>query len=78
MTVFCEWCDFVHSDTRKLPPYRWRCIKVKIHPRGYKFVSETFAPNPPYERCEAVNHDGQCELFEPIRQLNKPENKDAA
>ena len=63
MTVYCEDCDFVHGDTRKDAPWRQRCIKAPVEPRGFDFVSRAYAPSPPYELCSRVNEGGHCEMF---------------
>ena len=54
----CSTCDHVHSDTRKHPPYRWRCIKFPILP-GFNPVDPDFRPEPPYALCSNINH-GHC------------------
>lgn len=67
MTVFCEDCGNIHSDTRKEPPWRQRCIKAPIEPSGFGFVSRAYAPSPPYALCRDRNEDGHCDDFEPRR-----------
>ena len=64
--VFCEACDNVHSATRNLDPWKWRCMKAPIQP-GYGFVSPNWAPHPPYAKCEYRNQNGACEDFAPRR-----------
>lgn len=67
MTVFCQDCANVHSDTRdEKKPWTWRCVKHP-HPSGYYFVHPTYAPAPPYHRCKIANRDGRCNLFQPLR-----------
>jgi hypothetical protein len=66
MTI-CELCDHVHPDTRKEAPWRWRCLRAPIEFQGYGFVSQTYAPSPPFELCSRVNTIGECEMYEPRR-----------
>lgn len=70
MTVYCEACGNVHGDTRKLEPWKWVCVMAPAEP-GYRFVSQTYSPSPPYHRCSVVNSDGECEMFEPVRVVEK-------
>lgn len=73
MTVYCEDCDGVHSDTRKSPPWDWRCSRVPIH-SGFKFVSRNYSPSPPFAKCSFVNDSGACTMFVPVRQLTTTES----
>lgn len=75
MSVYCDTCDFVHADTRKDAPWRWRCIKAPVAERGYRFVSQDYAPAPPYHKCDYVNPDGECSMWQPRR---VPPAKEAA
>lgn len=61
----CEDCDMVHSDTRKLSPHRWRCVKFPVLP-GFNAVAPSWQPDPPYARCAEINH-GLCPVFKPRR-----------
>lgn len=61
----CETCDHVHPDTRGKPPYAWRCMNFPVLP-GFSAVSPSYRPDPPYGKCESVNH-GFCPLWTPIR-----------
>lgn len=71
MTTFCDACDNVHSDTRKDAPWRWRCVKAPVVEQGYRFVSQDYAPAPPYHKCDHVNGNGECEMFTPRREGKK-------
>ncbi len=70
MSTYCSQCDQVHSDTRKLDPWYWRCCAYPTEP-GYGFVSPDYAPNPPYARCTDANKYGECPRFEPLREVTK-------
>jgi hypothetical protein len=75
--TYCQICDNVHADTRKLNPIRWCCTKVPTRP-GFMRVSFDHSPDPPYAPCRFVHpygDDENCSMFEPIR---KQEKKDAA
>ncbi len=74
MTVFCEDCEFRHPDSKAREPWAARCMKVPTRP-GYKFVSRAYSPDPPYERCDRINTDGDCAMFAPAR---KPPEEIAA
>lgn len=73
-TVFCEECDFVHSATRNLEPWKWRCVLAPVKP-GFGFVSKNWAPHPPYAKCEYLNSNGDCGQFEPRREAPKGEEE---
>jgi hypothetical protein len=69
MKTYCELCDAVHADTRKLPPHRWCCTKAPTAP-GFGRVSFSYSPDPPYKLCRYVHpygEDENCSMFEPIR-----------
>lgn len=66
MTTFCDTCEHVHPDTMKSPPWNWRCLRAPIDEVGYRFVSQDYAPHPPYEKCDRLN-DGACPEWEPRR-----------
>lgn len=71
MAVLCRDCDNVHSATRSLSPWKWRCVDAPIQPEGaieLQFVDPSYRTEPPYERCAAVNRDGLCDQFSPRRQ----------
>ncbi len=63
MTTWCDECDHVHPTSRKLPPWRWLCMK---HPRlneGFGFVTGTSWDNAePYLKCKDCNA-GACPNF---------------
>jgi hypothetical protein len=68
--VLCRDCDHVHSDTRKAPPYKWRCLRhpIKLEPpRDTLFVDPDWRPDPPYLLCYAANQNGDCTHFQPRR-----------
>jgi hypothetical protein len=68
VTVYCNHCDNVCASTRKQSPRWWKCIKVQAQLKvGYKYVSDDYAPDPPYAFCENVNQDGKCSMFTPLR-----------
>lgn len=71
MTTYCDVCDFVHLDTRKLPPWQWRCVKAPVEPQGFGFVTQEYAPNPPYARCSDKNEYGDCDDWTPRRTKEK-------
>lgn len=71
MTTWCQDCDNVHSATRNLDPWKWRCMKAPVTP-GFGFVSPDWAPHPPYAKCEYLNK-GECEHFTPRREPPKGE-----
>ena len=62
----CQTCDYVHPDTRNKPPYAWRCQKFPVLP-GMNPVAPDYRPEPPYAKCESINH-GWCPLWTPRRQ----------
>lgn len=66
MTVFCRDCEHTHPAGDPMKPWDLRCMKVPTRP-GYKFVDPNYSPSPPYEKCERVNTDGNCKMFEPRR-----------
>lgn len=70
MNALCRDCDFVHSDTRKLSPFKWRCLRhpIKLQtPIGLEFVDPDWRPDPPYGICTNHNKAGDCEHFAPRR-----------
>lgn len=67
--TFCRDCDRVHPVTRPDDPWRWRCLAVPVAP-GYGFVNPDYSPSPPYARCSDVNRNGECPMFEPLRNAN--------
>ena len=71
MTVYCEDCLNIHSDTAKDAPWRQRCVKAPIEPTGFGFVSRAYSPSPPYALCRDVNETGHCEMFTPRRVKEK-------
>ena len=70
-SVYCEDCDFVHTASRREPPWRWLCTKFKRSPdEGYGYVTRgTWDNAPPYRFCRHVNPVGQCSTFEPKREI---------
>lgn len=68
--TYCHACDNVHTATRGDDPWRWRCLKAPVTP-GYGFVSATYAPHPPYEKCDRRNTKGECPDFSPRREAHK-------
>lgn len=67
MTTWCDACEHVHPDTAKQPPWQWRCMKAPVAERGYRFVSQDYAPAPPYHKCDFVNADGECPMWQARR-----------
>lgn len=66
MTAICSQCDHVHGETRKLPPFKWRCIKNPMAletPRDILFVDPDYRPNAPYSLCTNSNMNGECDQF---------------
>lgn len=68
MTNYCRDCDFVHPDTRKQEPWRWRCVRVPTKP-GFGFVDPEYSPTPPYELCKFLraNVGEICPSYAPRR-----------
>lgn len=76
MTALCRECDNVCSDTRKLSPFKWRCLRhpIKLQtPIGLEFVDPDWRPDPPYGICHVNNPKGECEHFAPRRTGQKEE-----
>jgi hypothetical protein len=74
MTVLCRECDFVCGETKKLPPFKWRCLKSPMAleaPRDILFVDPDYRPNAPYSLCSNINKDGDCPDFVPRRETPK-------
>jgi len=68
--VYCRDCDHVHSATRPMEPWKWRCLKAPTKP-GYGFVDPQYSPNPPYDLCSRRNTSGDCLGFAPRREPPK-------
>lgn len=65
--TYCEDCDYVESESRKGPTFRWLCLK---HPnrRGVGFTTrDRWDKDAPYLPCHRVN-GGDCKLFEPAKE----------
>lgn len=68
--ALCRECDRVCSDTRRLPPFKWRCLAhpIKLQtPIGLEFVDPDWRPDPPYRACSSIRDTANCEHFEPKR-----------
>ena len=76
MTTWCCDCDHVHPEGRKDAPWRWRCMKAPLEPKGFGFVTPAYAPSPPYELCSRVNEHGDCGMFSTRRAAPNPTQKD--
>jgi hypothetical protein len=67
----CKSCDNVHGETRKLPPWKWRCMAVPIPALcrpGLEFVDPEYRDSPPYQLCEAIRRElPECPAYEPRR-----------
>lgn len=66
MTNECRWCDHVHTATRHLSPWKWRCLKAPVLLQGppeLKHVDPSYRTDPPYETCWRQNKDGDCVDF---------------
>ena len=65
LTVYCEKCEHhcVPYPSAKDKPWSHICLK---HRRvdGYGYVVENYTWEPPYRRCDAMNPDGMCPLWE--------------
>ncbi len=42
-------------------------MKAPVAERGYRYVSQDYAPNPPYYKCDVVNTNGECPMWTPRR-----------
>lgn len=70
MPTFCEDCDCVVAESRKLTPIRWLCIRF---PRleGQGFVArKAWAEHEPYMRCVGIN-GGDCPQFKERKEQTK-------
>jgi hypothetical protein len=71
-TTPCSSCDFVHGETRKLSPYKWRCLKRPQQlspPMGLEFVAPDWMPDPPYTLCTNRRAlPGDCPDYAPRRE----------
>jgi hypothetical protein len=70
MIALCRDCDYVHSETRRLTPWKWRCVKAPVQlepPPELRFIDPDHITSPPYGPCTAVNHAGDCPHFTPRR-----------
>jgi hypothetical protein len=64
----CATCDHVHPDTRSKAPYGWRCMRFPVLV-GLNAVAPAYRPEPPYAKCEGINH-GLCPLWAERRQAH--------
>jgi hypothetical protein len=64
--TYCEACDNVHAETRKLHPGKWLCIKFKRIEGGSFVAPRTWMEREPYMRAASIN-GGACPLFTPRR-----------
>lgn len=74
----CRECDLVHADTRKLTPFKWRCVKaprpLEADPK-LRLVDPDWHPDPPYHLCTTVVAqlpNDECEHFQPRRLPKEP------
>jgi hypothetical protein len=61
--VLCEDCDWLHSSAVPDKPWTWLCLAW--YQRGsYSGLSSSYQPNPPYRRCDELNKQRWCPLFQ--------------
>lgn len=60
--TWCEDCDHVTAETRKLPPIRWTCIKFPWTDDHGSVARNTVTGSQVYNRCDSINK-GHCPLF---------------
>jgi hypothetical protein len=73
--TYCQNCDGVHMETRKLHPGRWLCIFHKRAVGGSFVAPNVWVEMEPYNRCININL-GMCPTFTPRRESNeRPGNK---
>lgn len=58
----CQDCDNVHSDTRKLAPRQWVCIRFPRLPGLNSVAPTVWTDREPFMRCVGIN-GGFCPLF---------------
>lgn len=74
MTVYCEDCTHAtqrHPD--KL--YRWLCMASPVEPKE-GFIRKNVLSGPPYKKCETVNKDGNCQLYEKLKRISDETGSD--
>jgi hypothetical protein len=65
--TYCDTCDHVDPQSRKMAPHRWLCLRHR-RLEGMGFVAQgQWVGAEPYLRCRDVN-GGWCELYEPRRE----------
>ena len=62
--VYCENCSGVEVLSRKRDWFYWRCIMAPAPAREQFVVEEQFLHESPHRRCQDVNPDGKCAMFE--------------
>jgi hypothetical protein len=78
----CVSCDNVHSATRKLNKFQWRCVKHPAKPDPDDLLDPNQSPDPPYMRCRDVRYivlggDWYCPDYVQLRQLEKEKSNAA-